>query len=353
MGQPALRIKTFAQQPVQRKQRKGLYLRQVQHVRRLQVGGDGKGIPVGINSRVDERRRALTPRRVQPGMSRGQQFLRLRGSLAGTSSHRIEVPLHMQHVLGGVVMHVPQIADIVIGPGNLHLFRGEHGRGFGPRPGKVIAIVVQIDVRILRSIEAAPLPVRKPRVHPTDDVLGYPRGLGVDIALEGMHIVLQQLRVVIQHLLEVRHHPGLVNGVAMEAPAQVVVDATQSHLLQRHRGRFSGRMVAGARGYIEQQVDGRRMGKLGLRTKAPIVAVELLQRRRHHLVDDAHAQVTRAASKVLVVFDGLHHGAGRLHDLLAASLPCVDHAAQHTLEAGTAVAVVPGKIGSSKKRLAL
>ena len=77
----------------------------------------------------------------------------------------------MQHILGGIVVHIPQVADVVVGRGNFHLFRGQHGRSFGTRPGKVIAIVVQVDVRILRGIKAAPLAVRQRRVHPANDVL--------------------------------------------------------------------------------------------------------------------------------------------------------------------------------------
>ncbi len=98
----------------------------------------------------------------------------------------------------------------------------------------------------------------------------------------------------------------------MEASTQVVVDAALGHLLQGHGGGLPGRFVARARGHIEQQVDGRRMSKLRLRTEAPVVAVELFQRRGHHLVDDAHAQVARTAGKALVVFDRCDHAAGRL-----------------------------------------
>jgi hypothetical protein len=43
---------------------------------------------------------------------------------------------------------------------------------------------------------------------------------------------LQQLRVVVQHLLEVRHQPDRVGGVACIAAAQVIVDAAVRHPLQ-------------------------------------------------------------------------------------------------------------------------
>ena len=73
----------------------------------------------------------------------------------------------------------------------------------------------------------------------------------------------------------------------MEPSTQLVVHSTPGHLLERHGGRLARRFIARASRHIEQQIDGRGMGKLRLRTKAPVVTIELLQRRRHHLVHDA------------------------------------------------------------------
>ena len=139
----------------------------------------------------------------------------------------------------------------------------------------------------------------------------------------------------------------------MEPAAQLVVDPAQGHLLQGHRSRLPRRLVARASGHIEQQIDGGGMGKLGLRTEAPMVAIELIQCRRHHLVHDAHAQIARVPGKVLVVLDRFHHAARRLQHLVAARLPRIHHGAQHALESRPAVALVPGKIGSPKKRFAI
>ena len=42
----------------------------------------------------------------------------------------------------------------------------------------------------------------------------------------------QQQGVVVEHLLEVRHHPARVDGVAVETPADLVADAAARHRLQ-------------------------------------------------------------------------------------------------------------------------
>ena len=129
----------------------------------------------------------------------------------------------------------------------------------------------------------------------------------------------------------------------MEPSAQLIVDPAARHLLQGHHSRRPRRLVARPPGHIEQQVDGRGMSKLGLRAEAPVVAIEFFQRRRHHLVHDAQAQIACTAGKILVVFNRLHYAAGRLQHLVAAGLPGIHHGAQHALETGATVALVPGE----------
>ncbi len=139
----------------------------------------------------------------------------------------------------------------------------------------------------------------------------------------------------------------------MEPTPQLVVNPASGHLLQGHCGCLFSGFIPRAPGDIEQQVESRGMGELGLCPEASVMAVEFLQRRGHHLVHDLHAETARVAGKVFVVFNRRHHAARRFHDLVAARLPRLYHAAQHPLEAGPAVAVVAGKIRSPKERLAL
>ena len=109
-----------------------------------------------------------------------------------------------------------------------------------------------------------------------------------------MHVILQQLGIVIQHLLEVRHHPALIDGVAMKPAAQLVVHSAPGHLLERHRGRLAAAHCPRPSRHIQQQINRRRMGKLGLRAKPSVMAIELFQSRRHHLVHDARLSAPAA-----------------------------------------------------------
>ncbi len=89
-------------------------------------------------------------------------------------------------------MHVAQFTNVVIGGGDVHFFRAQNGRRFFPRPGKVVAVVIERFIGILGRIEPATLAVAQNSIHPMDDFERHPRVFGLDEALEAVHIILQQ-----------------------------------------------------------------------------------------------------------------------------------------------------------------
>ena len=97
-------------------------------------------------------------------------------------------------------------------------------------------------------------------------------------------------RLVVEHLLEVRHEPVRVDRVAVEAAADLVVDAAGGHRVERagdhlqHLGR-AGSVPA----EVEQQRDRHRLGELGRATEAAEPAVELVLEVLDRLVEDARA----------------------------------------------------------------
>ena len=93
------------------------------------------------------------------------------------------------------------------------------------------------------------------------------RNSGSPVAMAAWRRRAQQLAVVVQHFLEVRNHPVLIDGVAREAAAELVVDAAFGHARQRQRRHVQrmqiGLVAAGARAPLAQQkVDVGRMRKL-------------------------------------------------------------------------------------------
>ena len=81
---------------------------------------------------------------------------------------------------------------------------------------------------------------------------GETRELLVPSKADGVDQDLGEKRVVVQHLLEVRHPPLAIGGVAMEAPADVIVESTFDHVVKS----FDEQATR-----VSVSVDGARMEK--------------------------------------------------------------------------------------------
>ena len=88
-------------------------------------------------------------------------------------------------------------------------------------------------------------------------------------------------RVVVEHLLEVRHEPLRVHAVAREAAADLIVDAAARHPLKGVRHHREHVRVAGARPLPQREVERHRGRKLRRAIEAAESRlVSLLERRR-------------------------------------------------------------------------
>jgi len=185
-------------------------------------------------------------------------------------------------------------SSIVIRIGDGQFFGGQDRRGFVARPGKVIAVVVERNVRVLRGVEAAALLVAEPLLHPAHDVFGNGREFRLNEGLEGVDVIRQQTRVVVEHLLEMRNEPALVDGVAMKSSGELIVDAAARHFSQRYRCGFLRRLIAGARRDVDEQVEYGGMGEFRLRAEASVAWIELADGALDELVDDAEGEAFAA-----------------------------------------------------------
>ena len=57
---------------------------------------------------------------------------------------------------------------------------------------------------------------------------------------------IDEQRIVVEHLLEMRHQPALVHRIAREAAAQMVVNAALAHPCESKRGGSEEAAVSGA-----------------------------------------------------------------------------------------------------------
>ena len=163
-----------------------------------------------------------------------------------------------------------------------------------------------------------------------------------------MHVIAQQLRVVVEHLLEVRNDPALVDAIAMEAAGELVIDAAARHLFERHGEGLTGVRIAAVDGELQQKIERGGMGKLGLRPEAAVARIELGKRGGGDLVDQGERQFAAAAGEALIVLDGGHDAGSRFESLVAAVAPHLRHGEQDAAETRSAVAIVAREVGSAE-----
>jgi hypothetical protein len=186
----------------------------------------------------------------------------------------IERGAHIQNVFCWIVMHLADFIDVVIEAGNLRFLFGENFLRFGNRPCEVVSIIIHGVIGILRGIEAAMGAVAQPFVHPADDVGGY---IGEKLRAGGLiavHVILQQFRVVVGHLLEVGNDPAFVDGITMKAAGQVIVNAATRHFLQCGDEDVAQAFVAGTHITVDEEIENCRVRKFGCVAKAAVVGVE-------------------------------------------------------------------------------
>ncbi|WP_262297298.1 hypothetical protein [Microvirga sesbaniae] len=115
---------------------------------------------------------------------------------------------------------------------------------------------------------------RSSTVGPSDDAGGGiledgPAGLG-----EGQGVEFQELRIVVEHLLEMRHEPALVDGVAGEAAADMVVNPAEGHPLQGQEEASLRLVIPGAAGIAGEELENRRVGKLRRALQTAVLRVD-------------------------------------------------------------------------------
>ena len=105
-----------------------------------------------------------------------------------------------------------------------------------------------------------------------------------------MEVDADQQRLVVEHLLEVGHEPFLVDRVAREATAEMVVDATTGHRVERRRDDdlcvFLWSPLIGA----QHEIEAHRRRKLRRSAEATPHRIERTGELLHRLVELSHSR---------------------------------------------------------------
>ena len=216
-------------------------------------GADGQAVPGGEHLVVAKGRRPVGPGREELGVS-----------------HREPRALGLVDRSARQVQDAPPL-EVAAGPNPVDLrdparFLGaEHplelGRGPGEEPPLLALAAGRGAVGIGRRVEAA---LRRPHL-PREIVQGLSRHCTETLLagdLPPLEVGFDELRVVVEHLLEVRHQPTRVGGVAMEPAADLVVDAAIGHRVEGPAHLLGGlRIIAPAR-VAQEEADETRLGEL-------------------------------------------------------------------------------------------
>ena len=234
----------------------------------------------------------------------------------------------------GTVRHVQDVAPLEVAGARHAVVAAEHG-GIGAAEQcfdlglvpQVVPALHALAVRVLRRVEA---PVRMAQVaqQVPQDLPDHRPVDRIAVDLVRGQIGHGEQRVVVQHLLEVRHQPPLVGRVAREAASQVVVHAAAGHPAQRVLDHVPRVLLAGAGREAQQELQRHRLRKLRRATEATVLRVEA---RCHAAIRLVH----RARAKRLVgrrALGGLPQAIDELARALEHSLAAVAVGVGHGLE---------------------
>ena len=161
-----------------------------------------------------------------------------------------------------------------------------------------------------------------------------------------MEVRGHEQRVVVEHLLEVRDEPAVVDRVAVEAAADEVVHAAGGHSVQRPLGHLE---LASA----QQELEHRVRRELRRPAEAAPLGVERRPQPAHRLAEQRLRERLgrrRAATRAL---DGRDELSGRARHVRAALPVRACHRLQHLPEARQPVARLRREVRAAVERLAL
>ncbi len=199
-----------------------------------------------------------------------------------------------------------------------------------------------LGVGIQRRVEAA-LGARHLAQDPVERLLGRAAQERVARDLPAVQVRASQQRVVVEHLLEVRHGPAGVDRVAGEAPADLVVDAARGH---RPQGLQSHRQFVTA----QQELDHRRRWELRRRAPAAVDGVKARPQLRDGRVERVLARWRVGGLEQRCTRQPRDHRLALRADLLALLLPRVRDAFEDRRPARHPAALLGRKVRTGVER---
>ena len=174
---------------------------------------------------------------------------------------------------------------------------------------------------------------------------------GVAGCLVGLEIEANEERVVVEHLLEVRHQPVRIDRVAVEAATDLVVDAARRHAPERRRHHVEEPVLAGHVPGAEEEREHHRVWKLGRPADAPVLLVVVAGERARGVQGQIRRELGRGGVRLLALLETAQDLRDAVPHLVRLRTIGLRDPEQHAREARHAVAIdgrkyVPPKKGS-------
>src|ERR1700716_53204 len=251
-----------------------------QSARRDRHAADHQRVPRGEDFLVAARTPALRANGEQLRTGRRQQRL----DLGGRASHALRDLVHWRaYVQVPAPLEVRRPVETEARREHRELIGAERGTYLAAIPRVELALVtlrVGIEARVVAALGGLHL-AHRPRG-------GLERHARIERIAAGerrLRVGRQQRAVVVQHLLEVRDHPGLIDRVTAEAASQLIVDPAFGHAAQRERRHVERLQVGLRRGdartpVTQQPLDGQRVRKFWRAAKAAVTGIEAARQLR-------------------------------------------------------------------------
>ena len=203
-----------------------------------------------------------------PTFQRGQQLRFRNAQLRSELQGRI---VHVQDA--GAALEVARRRNVVKGSEQSRVLIAEQVAQLGWSPDVKLAFFA-FGICILGRVEATGRVGHIPQ-DVADNLLDDVLEERITGGLIAHQVGPRELRVVVQHLLEMWHEPFRIGAVARETTAQVIVDTAARHTVQGAHDDIPRGFVSGPLPEAEQELQGHRLRELGRRAEAAEFGVVL------------------------------------------------------------------------------
>ncbi len=258
-----------------------------------------------------------------------------------------------QNIFRRIVVHLAVCFDVIDHLDDARLLRRKRRADFLKRPCEIIAVIIKRLIGVLARIKSAPHLIRKHSVGPVDDAFGHFAQKWIPGYLITVQKILQQLRIVIRHFLEMRHAPTFVHRVPVKSAGNLVVHASGAHFLQRRRGHFKQPRAASRLMPFEQQIERRRMREFRRASKPAVARVKHIHDGFDLIVGHARIELSPRAHECFRIRHGFGKAIGRLFHLGAPVAEAHGDCFEDAAESRPSHGILRRKICSAEKRTAV